>query len=105
VENAVADRGELGRDVVRDIENLFHGLSLGGHVSGTVPGTCPLERGYASFSLTSWETTDPSARPLTWGMTSAITRPKSRMLVAPFSAIALSTISSSSSSASGSGMN
>ena len=38
-------------------------------------------------------------------MTSAITRPMSRMLVAPTSAITSSTISSSSSSESGSGMN
>ena len=30
VEDAVADRGELGRDVVGDIENLFHSrLSVG----------------------------------------------------------------------------
>src|SRR5438874_2889924 len=84
IEDAVADRGELGRDVVGDIEHLFR---------------------QASFSFTSWLTTDPSALPETCGMTSAITRPKSRMLVAPFSAIASSTISSSSSSESGSGMN
>src|SRR5918911_875427 len=36
----------------------------------------------ASFSRTSWLTTEPSARPETCGITSAITRPKSRMLVA-----------------------
>src|SRR5262249_25261178 len=84
VEDAVADRRELCRDVVRNVEHLFR---------------------QASFSFTSWDTTDPSALPETCGMTSAMTRPKSRMLVAPFSAIASSTISSSSSSASGSGMN
>ena len=97
IEDAVADRRELRRDVVRDVERLFHllhALSV-----GAVPGC------QASFSLTTWLTTEPSARPETWGITSAITLPKSRMLVAPFSAIASSTISSSSASVSGSGMN
>src|SRR5439155_8045540 len=60
---------------------------------------------YASFSRTSCETIEPSARPDTCGITSAITRPRSPMLVAPTSAITLSTIASSSSSDSGSGMN
>src|SRR6266540_7029154 len=64
-----------------------------------------LEDAQASFSRTSWLTAEPSARPATCGITSAITRPKSRMLVAPTSAIASSTISSRSSSGRGSGMN
>ena len=54
--------------------------------------------GYASFSRTSWLTAEPSARPATCGITSAITRPMSRMLVAPTSAITSSTIASRSSS-------
>src|SRR5205823_1212533 len=140
-EHAVAHGCELGRDVVRDGENLLHwSLSVGAAAgteavpqalhnrhaprqtrarfpdtiaSGRRPGEpysgtkCPRGRGaaQASFSRTSWLTADPSARPATWGMTSAITRPMSRMLVAPTSAIASSTIPSSSSSERGSGMN
>src|SRR5215212_7065228 len=63
------------------------------------------EVGQASFSRTSWLTAEPSALPAICGITSAITRPMSRMLVAPTSAIASSTISSSSASDNGSGMN
>src|SRR5262249_10819821 len=59
----------------------------------------------ASFPATSCPTPEPSARPAPCGITSAMTRPMSRRLVAPFSAIASSTIRSSSSSESGSGMN
>ena len=56
------------------------------------------ELAQASFSRTSWLTTEPSARPETRGMTSAITRPRWWIDVAPTSAITSSTISSSSSS-------
>src|SRR5215831_12441656 len=50
IEDAVADRGELRRDVVRNVEHLLR---------------------QASFSFTSWLTTDPSALPETCGITSA----------------------------------
>jgi predicted ATPase len=68
-------------------------------------GASRLAPRYASFSRTIWLTWEPSARPATCGITSAMTRPRSAMLVAPTSAITSSTISSISSSESGSGMN
>src|SRR5205823_4993780 len=42
---------------------------------------------YASFSRTIWLTCEPSARPAICGITSAMTRPRSAMLVAPTSAM------------------
>ena len=52
VEDAVLDSSELGRDLVRDIQHLLH------------QAQCRRGR-QASFSLTSCETTEPSARPET----------------------------------------
>ncbi len=43
VEHAVADRGQLGGDVVRDVQSLFHllhGLSVGPPVEGVGPRSC-----------------------------------------------------------------
>src|ERR687891_454405 len=91
--NAHARHPECGRK--RNGATAFERAGL----SPSAPGP------QASFSRTSWLTAEPSARPATCGMTSAITRPRAPSDVAPVSAIASSTIRSSSFSPSGSGMN
>ena len=58
IEDTVLDARELGGHLVRDVQHLLHRLSVG-------RGSPRPRRRQASFSLTSWLTAEPSARPET----------------------------------------